>query len=89
MNTVLVDEDFAKVFCELLKKANTSGYEIAKFSHLDEGYVSRLKRGIKCNPSIKVLLRISFALVHASKKIELYDIKRLFESAGLFFPINL
>jgi len=86
MNTVLVDEDFAKVFCGLLKKADTTCYKIANFAHLDQGYLSRLKNGEKGNPSIQTLLGISFGLVHCSDSIDMNDIERLFNSAGKYFP---
>lgn len=74
--------DFSQVFSNLLKELGVSNYQISQFSHIDEGYLSNLKNGHKSNPSPEVLVRISLALAHFSKKAKLNHIEQLFNATG-------
>ena len=74
--------DFREAFSKLLGKAGASCYMVSQYSHLDEAYLSRLRRGEKDNPSPETIVKISLALVHLSADISLYDIEGLFKAVG-------
>jgi transcriptional regulator with XRE-family HTH domain len=76
-------DSFAQTFSELLKKSGVSSYQIAKFTHLDPAYLSRLKSGEKTNPSRETVLKIGLALAHYGDKVALSDIETLFRSTSL------
>jgi len=78
----LYSKDFSHAFCKLLQKAGISCYQISKYSHLDQGYLSRLKSGEETNPSPETIVRISLAFVRHSEKISVHDIDNLFRSVG-------
>jgi hypothetical protein len=78
----LYANDFSKIFSKLLKKADASCYSISRYTNLDEGYLSRLRSGEKCNPSPETIVKIGLALAHLSKNIKLYDIEDLFNATG-------
>ena len=83
MGTGLYSNDFSQVFSKLLKVAEVSCYKISQFSGLTEPYLSRLKNGEKCNPSVEIIMRISLALVsHSNGKIKQHHIEELLNSAG-------
>lgn len=67
-------DTFPEVFNQLLDKSDTTCYKISQYSGVNEGYLSRLKSGEKRNPSIEILMSLSFSLVHFSDKIDLHDI---------------
>ena len=73
---------FSKVFSALLQQAHVSCYQISQYTHLDQGYLNRLKTGEKQNPSPETVMKISLALTHYSSQVRLYDIQRLFRSVG-------
>ena len=81
----LLSGEFNVVLDKLMSKAHVSGYKISNYCHVDEGYVNRLRRGEKHNPSVKVVIKISFALLHYGEKIAISDIAELFEAAGYSF----
>ena len=85
---VLKQNIFGQVFTEILKKYGISCYEISQFSGLDEAYLSRLKNGIKNNPSLETVIKISLSLVHYSDRVQLYDIQRLLTSVGRSIVIS-
>jgi hypothetical protein len=74
---------FAQTFSEFLKKFGVSCYQISRYTHLDEGYLSRLKNGEKNIPSRETVLKIGLAFVHYSDKVTLSDIEILFRSTSL------
>jgi hypothetical protein len=78
----LYTNSFSEVFSKLLGEAGVTCYQIHKFSHLDQAYLSRLKSGEKPNPSPETIMKISLGLVHSSNKVRLYDIEKLFISVG-------
>lgn len=78
----LYHESFNKVFSHLLEKTGVTCYKIEQYTCLDQGYLSCLKNGIKNNPGPEVVVRISVALAHLSKDIEMLDIEDLFNSIG-------
>ena len=80
--------NFSVVFSRLLEKTNISCYQIHQFTHLDQGYLSRLKKGEKNNPGPETILKISLAFTHWSKDVKLYDIERLFNSVSRSIYIN-
>ena len=87
MNTGIYESQFAKVFSNILGKYDISCYKISKYANLDEAYLSRLRNGLKSNPSPEVVIRISLALVHYSKSIRQIDIETLFHATGrTLFP---
>ena len=78
----LSSEDFTQVLNKLLEKDKIIPYQICKYTHLDQSYLSRLRNGEKNNPSTATLIRISLGMVRHSDKITIYDIERLFKSTG-------
>jgi hypothetical protein len=88
MSESLYDRDFSMVFNQLLGRVDVSCYQISEFSHIDQGYLSRLRNGTKKNPSPETVMKIGLALVHCSDKISLVDIERLFNSVGRSIRID-
>lgn len=78
----IYSNNFSQVFSKLLEKSGTSCYQISRFAHLDQAYLSRLKNGVRHNPSPETIVKISLALTHFSDKITVYDIQKLFGSVG-------
>lgn len=78
----LYSNDFSLVFSKLLEGFNITCYQISKYTHISESYLSRLKSGEKDNPTVETVMKISLALAHFSNKIGLYDIEALFNSVG-------
>lgn len=88
MDRTKYSSNFSQVFREILAKAEVSCYQISQYSHVDEAYLSRLKKGKKCNPSPEIVIRINLGLVRHSEKINIYDVEELFRSIGIFLHIN-
>ena len=82
MKNGLYSNNFAEAFSKLMDETGVPCYQIHQFSGLDQGYLSRLKRGQKCNPSVETVVKISLALVRCSPKITLYDVENLLNSVG-------
>jgi len=78
----LYQNNFAKAFSKLIAKSGVTCYQIHKFTHLDQAYLSRLKSGEKTSPSPETIVKIGLAICHFSDKIKLSDIEVLFNSAG-------
>ena len=78
----LYANDFSKAFSTLLEEKCISCYQISRYTHLDQAYLSRLKNGGKHNPSPETLIKISLALAHYGNQVKLDDIQRLFKSVG-------
>jgi len=78
----LYSNDFSEVFSKLLEKADISCYQISQYTNLDQAYLSRLKTGEKQNPSPETVIKISLALAHYGKHVQLHDIQNLFKSVG-------
>ena len=78
----LYQNNFAKAFSKLIAKSGVTCYQIHKFTHLDQAYLSRLKSGEKAIPSPETIVKIGLAICHFSDKIKLSDIEVLFNSAG-------
>jgi hypothetical protein len=87
METGLYVDDFSKAFNRLLEKANTSCYQISQYSHLDQGFLSRLRKGTQ-SPGPETVMKIGLALVHLCDKITIPDIEYLFNSVGRSIRIN-
>ena len=85
MEAGILSNNFAQTFGNLLGEAGASCYQISQYSGLDQAYLSRLKSGDKSNPSPETIMKISLALAHLSPQISLYDIRKLFHSAGRVF----
>ena len=83
MMTGFNSADFSRAFSKLLQKADTSCYQISQYSRLNQAYLSRLKSGERCSPSLETIVRICLALAHFSDKLKLLDVEDLFNSAGL------
>lgn len=71
------------VFDRLVKKTGVSCYKIAQYSQLDEGYLSRLRKGRMHNPGTESIIRIALALVHYSEEIGIDDVEELLQSRSL------
>lgn len=82
MQKGLLSMDFAKAFSQILEETHVSCYQISQFSNIDEGYLSRLKSGEKCNPSLETIMKICLALAHLSKELQLNQVEDLLNSAG-------
>ena len=78
----LYSNNFAEVFSRLLEKSGVTNYKVSQYTGINEGYLSRLKKGVKENPSPEVLVKISLALVHFSQDIKLHHIEDLFNAVG-------
>jgi len=79
---------FSQVLSSILEKTSVTCYQISQYSGLNQAYLSRLKSGEKVNPSIGTVLTITYALVHFSDKVDLYDVKRLFKAADYHVPLK-
>jgi transcriptional regulator with XRE-family HTH domain len=84
----LYSNGFSQVFSDLLKKTGVACYQISKYAHLDQAYLSRLRNGEKNNPSPETVMKISLALAHLSNKFNLYDVETLFNSVGRSISIR-
>ena len=84
----LYSNDFAKAFSNLLAKFGVTCYQIHKFTHLDQAYLSRLKSGEKASPSPETIVKIGLAICNFSDKIKLSDIEVLFNSTGRSLQIT-
>ena len=85
--TGLYKNRFAVKFSDILETHGVSCYKIAEYANIDVAYVSRLKNGVKNNPSPEVVIRIGLALAYYGKKIRLSDIEMLFNANGrTLFP---
>jgi transcriptional regulator with XRE-family HTH domain len=74
--------NFAEAFSEILNETGVSCYQIAQYSYLNEGYLSRLRSGEKNNPSPETIMKICLAFAHLSNTVSLYDLDELFNSVG-------
>ena len=84
----IYSNNFSRIFSQLLEKSGISCYQISRFSHLDQGYLSRLKNGVRQDPSPETIVKISLALTHFSDKITINDIQKLFGSVGRTLNLN-
>ncbi len=78
----LYQNNFAEAFSKLLAKSGVTCYQIHKFTHLDQAYLSRLKSGERNSPSPETIVKIGLAICHLNDKIKLFDIETLFNSTG-------
>jgi len=79
----LYQNNFVEAFSKLIAKSGVTCYQIHQFTHLDQAYLSRLRKGEKNNPSPETIVKISLAICRLSKKkVELFDIEELFNSVG-------
>jgi hypothetical protein len=78
----IYDNNFAEVFSKLLAQSEVTCYQINQYTHLDQAYLSRLKSGEKQNPSPETVIKISVAIAHYGKHVQLHDIQNLFKSVG-------
>jgi len=74
--------NFSKVFDKVLAETGVTCYKISQYSGLDEGYLSRLKSGLKDNPSPETIIKICIAIAHYSERTKLHDIEALFNATG-------
>lgn len=72
---------FAKTLKRLRKKAGKSRYQLWKFAGVDQGYIARLERGEKNNPSRSTVILLGMGLVHASARINIADVDELLWAA--------
>jgi transcriptional regulator with XRE-family HTH domain len=80
--------DFSPVFVELLEETGISVYQISQYTHLDQGYIHRLKTGEKKNPSPETVIKICLAFAHLSSTFGIYQAERLFKSTGRTISIR-
>ena len=78
----LYSDDFARIFSNLLEKYHISCYKIEEYSNLNQSYLSRLRSGQMNNPSAETVVKISIAMAHCNKDLNLLDIERLFNACG-------
>jgi hypothetical protein len=78
----IYSNNFSYVFSALLGKSQISCYKISEYTHLDQGYLSRLSSGEKKNPSSETIMKISLAICHFNQNIKLSDIEKLFNAVG-------
>jgi hypothetical protein len=82
IRATLYPNDFSRVFSSLLAKTGVTAYQIAKFTNINEGYLSRLRSGEKRDPSFQIIVKVSIALAHLSPQFALSDAERLFKAVG-------
>jgi len=80
--TGIYSNGFSRAFSDLLVRTGVSCYDISQYSHLDQGYLSRLRNGHKSNPSPETIMRIGLALAHLGKDVRLTDVEKLFRAEG-------
>lgn len=81
----LYSGDFGKAFSKILGLSGASCYEISKYADINEAYLSKLRNGVKNNPSPEAIMRICLAIARCSKegkKVDLYDFDTLFNAVG-------
>ena len=74
--------NFSEAFCKLLDKSKVTCYQLHQYTHLDQAYLSRLKNGVKTNPSPETIMKISLGICHFATNIKLSEIEDLFNSVG-------
>ena len=83
----IYSKEFTKVFSKLLETSGVTCYQISQYSHLDEGYLSRLRNGEKHDPSPEAIIRICLALANCNHNFKLHDFESVFNSVGrTLFP---
>ena len=82
METGIYTGQFSEEFTKLLNRSKVSCYQISEYTGIDQAYLSRLKSGKKCNPSLETIIKICLALTYSSDKIKLHDIEALLNSVG-------
>ena len=83
----LFANDFYRVFSKLLQRTGVTCYQISRFTHLDQAYLSRLKKGKKY-PSPETVVKIALAFARLSKEISIYELEELVNSIGRSLHIN-
>ena len=78
----IYEKNFSEAFCRLLNKSGVTCYQIHQYTHLDQAYLSRLKNGVKNNPSPETIMKISLGICHFAENIKLSDIEDLFNAVG-------
>lgn len=84
----IITNNFSTVFNKLLGQTGVTCYQISKFTHLDQAYLSRLKNGEKQNPSAETIVKIGLALAFLSEELNIYDLEQLVSSIGRSLHIN-
>lgn len=78
----LYPNDFSRIFSSLLQKTHVSCYQISKYTGLDEGYLARLRSGVKRKPSVETIMKINLAFAHYNDGFSLNDAEHLLNSLG-------
>jgi len=78
----IYSNNFDKIYSKLLDELEVTNYEVSKFTHIDQGYLSSLRNGHKNNPSPEILVKIGLALAHYGNKVKMKHIEELFNAAG-------
>jgi transcriptional regulator with XRE-family HTH domain len=82
MQKGIFTDSFTEALNELLEHSGVSRYQIAQYTGIDEGYLCRLVKGEKSNPSPGIVARICLAIAHYSDKVSQHDFEKLFNSLG-------
>ncbi len=88
IKTGILNNQFSEKLSNLLEKSGVTCYQISEFSGIDQAYLSRLRNGLKHNPSAEVIVKIGLALVRYGKGINLYHVEQLLNSAGYTLKIK-
>ena len=73
---------FSRTLRKLRSKSGKSKYKLARYSGLDEAYVSRLESGKRQNPSMDTVMKLSLALVADSTTVSIDDVNELLVAGG-------
>lgn len=84
----VLSNEFSTVFTRLLEQTGVTCYRISRFTHLDQSYLSRLKKGKKKNPSAETVVKIALAFAYLSKELNIYDLEQLVSSIGCSLHID-
>ena len=82
MEAGLYANRFSQAFQRILEKTGVSCYQISQYTGLDQAYLSRLKKGVRNNPSVETIMKISLAIACFSTKFSIRDAENLFNSIG-------
>ena len=82
MGQGIYTNNFKHIFNKLLDELGVSCHKLSKYTHLDQGLLSRLRSGEDENPSPESLMKICIGFVHFNEKVALLDAERIFNSVG-------
>ena len=75
------ETEFSATLKRLRSKSRKSRYRLARYTGIDEAYLSRLESGEKQNPSRDIVMKIGLALVADTSSVTMDDVNELLLAA--------